>query len=142
METIKTIAHIVVLIAVLVVAFLAFKSWKSDTQEIDPLQIADRLRMLKETPKKTPNETPKETPKDTPTLTVFSAKWCSACQHAKPTINKIEQSGVKVTRIDADEQPQLLRENNVNLLPTFIAIKDGKTLRTQDVNAVLEFLCL
>jgi thiol-disulfide isomerase/thioredoxin len=75
-----------------------------------------------------------------PELTVFSAKWCGACQRAKPIVSQIERLGVKVIRVDADEQPQLLKENNVRSLPTFIAVKDGKTLRTQDVNKVLEFL--
>jgi thiol-disulfide isomerase/thioredoxin len=150
MKTVKTFITPSFLFAIVItlLAILAFSAQPNDPQKNKspiPVLISDPAPSPKPldaqpaplTPCPGPCPCPKPNP---PELTVFSAKWCGACQHAKPIVNQIERSGVKVTRIDADEQPQLLRENNVRLLPTFIAVKDGKTLRTQDVNEVLEFL--
>jgi thioredoxin 1 len=72
-----------------------------------------------------------------PHLVVFSAKWCGACQAAKPIVDEIEAGGYKVVRFDADEHPDVLRRYGVRSLPTFIVYKDGKVvLRTNSVQAV------
>jgi len=133
----QTIINVVCWIVFTVMLILVVMFIYRESSRTAPSQQMPRKTPLNVEP---PQENPIAPPPNSRSLTVFSAKWCGACQHAKPIVNKIELSGVKVIRIDADEQPQLLRKNNVKSLPTFIAVKDGKTLRTQDVNAVLEFL--
>ncbi len=72
-----------------------------------------------------------------PRLVVFVAKWCSACKTAKPVIDEIEADGYKVTRYDADEEPDVLKKYKVRSLPTFLIYRDNElVLRTSYVEAV------
>jgi len=56
-----------------------------------------------------------------PTLLVFTASWCGECHKQMPFINAIAQSGqAEVVVIDYDARPDLVIENSVVLLPTYI----------------------
>ena len=62
-------------------------------------------------------------------LVNFSAVWCVPCQELKPTIDKIEkeQAGkVKVVRIDADKNKELMKVLNVRGIPQMILYKKGE----------------
>jgi len=72
-----------------------------------------------------------------PRLVVFSATWCGACKDAKPIVDKIEAKGYKVTRYDADADPEILKQYKVKSLPTFIIYKGGEVVaRTNYVEVV------
>jgi thiol-disulfide isomerase/thioredoxin len=72
-----------------------------------------------------------------PRLVVFVSKWCEACRTAKPVIDEIEAAGYKVTRYDADEEPDVLKKYKVRSLPTFLIYRDNDlVLRTSYVEAV------
>ena len=61
----------------------------------------------------------------------FSAVWCVPCQELKPTIDKIEKeqsSRVKVVRIDADQNKNLLKVLNIRGIPQTILFKEGKEI--------------
>lgn len=59
----------------------------------------------------------------------FTAKWCAACRRDKPQIEELRRQGVKITIIDADEQPQLLKEYRIKSLPTYIVYEDGVEIK-------------
>ena len=68
----------------------------------------------------------------------FTAKWCPACQRDKPRIEQLRRQGLKITSIDADLQPELLKRYGVNLLPTYIVLEGGiEVRRTNDIYAIM-----
>ena len=79
-------------------------------------------------------------PIERPKLLVFEATWCGACHSISDKINQIEASGIKVTRIDADQHPELLAKYGVTSLPTMFVIIGEDTKRTQSIDEVLRLL--
>ena len=65
---------------------------------------------------------------DKPVLVDFYATWCSPCKMLAPVIDEIasEKSGIKVVKINVDEQPQLAQAYSVMSIPTLILIKNGE----------------
>ena len=59
-------------------------------------------------------------------LLVFTATWCTVCQEQKPIVADIEDTGVKVVRIDIDEHPDLAAKYNVTAVPTYILYRGNK----------------
>lgn len=71
----------------------------------------------------------------------FTAKWCSACKRDKPQIEELRRRGVKITMIDADEQPQLLKDYQVKSLPTYIVYEDDVEIqRTGSITLIITIL--
>ena len=61
----------------------------------------------------------------------FEADWCGPCQKMKPifsTVSKEFGASVAFESIDVDKQPRLAETYKVELLPTVIAVKDGKVV--------------
>lgn len=61
----------------------------------------------------------------------FEATWCGPCQQMKPIFGKVaEELASKATfqSIDVDKQPALARTYKIELLPTVVAVKDGKVV--------------
>ena len=77
------------------------------------------------------------------TLVDYYADWCGPCKAAKPKVDELEKLGVKVIRVNADKKPELLKENSVTSLPTFICtIREGtvtRFIRTQNIDEVVRF---
>ncbi len=66
---------------------------------------------------------------NTPVLVVYSAVWCAPCQELKPSIDKIEKqlgSGLKVVRIDADQNAGLLKLKKIKSIPKLALYKNGR----------------
>lgn len=61
-------------------------------------------------------------------LVNYSAVWCGPCQELKPTILKIQsrESKVKVVRLDADENRNLLKHKKISEIPKLSLFKNGK----------------
>lgn len=65
-----------------------------------------------------------------PVLVDFWAPWCSYCRRIAPALEAIaeQQEGkLVVAKIHADEEPELLRQNGVELLPTLKLFLNGKS---------------
>jgi thioredoxin 1 len=61
----------------------------------------------------------------------FEADWCGPCQQMKPIFNTVSKefgSAVAFQSIDVDKQPDLASTYKVELLPTVVAVKDGKVV--------------
>lgn len=56
----------------------------------------------------------------------FHAKWCSPCRMMEPLVDKIQNDGIKVVRVDVDENPELAEYFQVMSVPTFVGMKNGK----------------
>jgi len=58
----------------------------------------------------------------------FEAAWCGACKQMKPVFSSVSKStpGVAFETVDIDRQKALADRYKVELLPTLVAVKNGK----------------
>lgn len=59
-------------------------------------------------------------------LVDFHASWCAPCKMMEPIVDKIQSEGIKVVRVDVDENPELAQYFSVMSVPTFVGMKNGK----------------
>ncbi len=66
-----------------------------------------------------------------PVIADFWAVWCMPCRMMEPAMEKLEheyKGRVDIWKINADEQPELLKELGIMGIPTVIAYRDGQEL--------------
>lgn len=59
----------------------------------------------------------------------FWASWCGPCGMVSPIVDEIAEespAGVKVCKVNVDEQPELAQQFQVMSIPTLLVMKDGK----------------
>lgn len=59
----------------------------------------------------------------------FWASWCGPCRMVSPIVDEITEespAGVKVCKVNVDEQPELAQQFQVMSIPTLLVMKDGK----------------
>ena len=63
----------------------------------------------------------------------FWAEWCGPCRMLSPVVDQIaeETAGVKVGKVNVDEEPELARQFGVMSIPTLVVMKDGKAMDTK-----------
>ena len=80
------------------------------------------------------------------TLVDFWATWCGPCRMLSPIVDEVaeETDSVKVCKVNVDEEAQLASMFGIEVIPTLIVIKDGKTVNKSvgyiDKQQVLELI--
>lgn len=71
----------------------------------------------------------------------FYTKWCAPCRAAAPTIDVLISQGHKISKINAEDEPELAAKHKVTSYPTFIVLKRGKEIyRTHNVQELRRYL--
>jgi thioredoxin 1 len=71
-------------------------------------------------------------------LVSFSAVWCRSCRAISPELDKLAASspGLKLARIDVDEEPELAAHYDVLGVPTVMLFRGGEPVaRTTTVTS-------
>lgn len=61
----------------------------------------------------------------------FEADWCGPCQKMKPIFTSVSsqyKSGVTFETVDVDAKPDTAEKYHIEMLPTVVAVKDGKVV--------------
>ena len=76
----------------------------------------------------------------------FYADWCGPCRMVAPVLEEIaqEDAGLKVCKINVDEEPELAMQFQVSSIPLLVVMKDGeivgKSLGAKPKHAILSML--
>ena len=65
-----------------------------------------------------------------PVLLDFFATWCGPCRMLAPILDELaaENPGVRVCKVDVDEQPELAREFGIMTVPTLVVFRNGEAV--------------
>lgn len=58
----------------------------------------------------------------------FSAKWCGPCQQVSPIVSKLERQGYPIRKVDVDEEKALAQKYNIESIPCFVLIANGREI--------------
>jgi|TARA_R110000744_G_scaffold108137_1_gene204867 thioredoxin-like negative regulator of GroEL len=62
-------------------------------------------------------------------LIYISASWCGPCKTFGPVMNQVAESGIPVTKVDADRDQQALVDFQVRSVPAVVKVDEsGKML--------------
>ncbi len=56
----------------------------------------------------------------------FTATWCGPCQKMSATVSKLERQGFSIRKVDIDKEPALASRFNVQNIPCFVLVSNGK----------------
>lgn len=74
----------------------------------------------------------------------FTADWCNPCKRTKPFADELISEGANIKFIDADAEPDMVKNFKILSVPTFILIKNGEEVNRMNgaktKEQLLEFL--
>ena len=65
-----------------------------------------------------------------PVMVDFWAPWCGYCRRIDPVLNKLADSreDVIIVKVNNDEEPELARQERIEVIPTLVVYKEGYDL--------------
>jgi thioredoxin 1 len=69
-----------------------------------------------------------------PVLVDFYADWCAPCKEVPPILKKVkeEMKGLRIVKVNVDENPFIASHFNVHRIPTLMVFKNGKPVWTHE----------
>ena len=58
----------------------------------------------------------------------FTATWCGPCQQMSSIVSKLERQGLPIRKVDIDQEKALASRFNVQSIPCFVLVANGKEL--------------
>ena len=63
-------------------------------------------------------------------LVEFYTDWCGFCKKQRPVIEDLSKNGVWIGTVNADNFSDIAKRFGITGFPSFVLLKDGKTLST------------
>ena len=65
-----------------------------------------------------------------PVLVDFWAPWCTYCRRIDPALDKLadNRKDVLIVKVNVDEEPELARREQIEVIPTLVVYQDGYDL--------------
>ena len=69
-----------------------------------------------------------------PVLVDFFATWCGPCQMVGPIVEQLSEEvpTVKFAKVNVEEAPEVAKQFHVSAVPTFVLVKNGQAVKTEE----------